>query len=223
MTKSTGNVYLDGRGDLDITALDENGYWTSGRIQTTRLFAAPAGCELRVLASIRLPAPAGGLGYWPAFWMLGPGQWPQDGEIDILEDVNGLSDHSAAFHCGNLTARNSDGTFGPCHEHTGISSGMQPCWGCLAGFHTYSVIVDRRYPAAERISWFLDGHKFFQVKQSQVGPQVWRRAVDHGFSIILDLAVGGTYPDVRCDCATPSTATTSGGTMSVRYVRVDVN
>ena len=220
MTNSPSNVYLNGAGELNITALGQGGSWTSGRIQTTSLFSAPAGGELRVIASIQQPDPAGGLGYWPAFWLLGPGSWPQTGEIDILEDVNALSDHSAAFHCGNLTDRNPDGTLGPCHEYTGLSSGMRPCPGCQAGYHTYSVIIDRRDPSDEHITWYLDGQQFFSVSEPQVGAQVWADAVDHGFSIIFDLAMGGSYPNNRCGCTTPTAQTTSGGTMSVRYVGV---
>src|SRR5262245_32479605 len=88
----------------------------SGRIQTTSSdFGAPARGEMAVTASIRQPDPAVGLGYWPAFWMLGPGNWPGTGEIDILEDVNALNMQSGTFHCGNLTQANPDGTLGPCH------------------------------------------------------------------------------------------------------------
>jgi beta-glucanase (GH16 family) len=220
MTSSTRNVYLDGAGNLDIRALDQDGNWTSGRIQSTGLFGARTGGELRVVASIRQPAPAGGLGYWPAFWMLGPGRWPQDGEIDILEDVNALDLHSGALHCGNLTQANGDGTYGPCHEHTGLSSGMLPCQTCQAKFHSYSVVIDRRHANAESISWYLDGRQFYRIDEHQLASNVWHAAVDHTFSIIFDLAIGGSYPDSRCSCVTPTSATTSGGVLSVQYLHV---
>jgi beta-glucanase (GH16 family) len=221
MTDSTRNVHVDGHGGLDITALYQGTGWTSGRIQSrSSSFGAPAGGEMKVSASIEQPGPADGLGYWPAFWMLGPGSWPQHGEIDILEDVDGYSDHSGAFHCGNLTQVNPDGTLGPCHEHTGLTSGLVACPGCQGSFQTYSVIVDRRHPANEQIRWYLDGHEFFSVRESQVGAATWGEAVNHGFSIILDLAMGGQYPNEGCGCTTPTSQTSSGGTMQVRNVAV---
>src|SRR3954453_15325042 len=114
MTNSTRNVHLDGHGNLDITALGHGRSWTSGRIQTISSdFGAPAGGETAVTASIRQPNPSSGLGYWPAFWMLGPGDWPGTGEIDILEDVNARNEHAGTFHCGNLDDRNPDGTLVP--------------------------------------------------------------------------------------------------------------
>jgi hypothetical protein len=212
MTNSASNVYLDGNGDLDITALDQGGSWTSGRIQTTTAnVGAPAGGELEVTASIEQPNPAGGIGYWPAFWMLGPGQWPENGEIDILEDVNALSEHSGTFHCGTDPG-------GPCNETTGLGSGLQSCSGCQTGFHTYTVIVNRTNTADESITWYLDGSEFYSVSESQVPTATWQAAVDHNFSIIFDLAMGGSYPDGVCGCTAPTSATTSGGTMSVAYV-----
>src|ERR1700721_897091 len=51
-TNSTSNVHLDGNGNLDITALNQGGSWTSGRIQTPSAnVGAPAGGELEVTAS----------------------------------------------------------------------------------------------------------------------------------------------------------------------------
>jgi beta-glucanase (GH16 family) len=220
MTDSPANVHLDGRGNLAITALGHGQSWTSGRIQTLGLFGAPAGGEMAVTAAIRQPDPASGLGYWPAFWMLGPGDWPQTGEIDMLEDVNALSQHSGTLHCGNLDDANPDGTLGPCHEFTGLSSGLLPCPGCQRDFHTYTAVVDRRNAAAEQIRWYLDGRRFFQVSEAQVGQPAWSAAVDHGYSIIFDLAIGGGYPDGVCGCTTPTDRTTSGGTMTVRSVAV---
>jgi Ricin-type beta-trefoil lectin domain/Glycosyl hydrolases family 16 len=212
MTNSSANVHLDGNGDLDLTAIKSGSSWTSGRIQTsTANVGAPAGGELEVTASIEQPNPGTGLGYWPAFWMLGPGQWPENGEIDILEDVNALSEHSGTFHCGTDPG-------GPCNETNGIGSGLQSCGGCQTGYHTYTVIVNRTNTSAESITWYLDGTQFYQVNESQVGASTWQAAVDHNFSIIFDLAMGGGYPNGVCGCTSPGSSTTSGATMSVAYV-----
>lgn len=219
-TSSRANVHLDGNGALDITALGQGASWTSGRIQTRPAFRAPAGGELMVTASVRQPNPAGGAGYWPAFWLLGTGTWPAHGEIDILEDVNGLGEHSGALHCGNLAAPNPDGTFGPCHEQNGLSSGLRPCPGCQAGYHAYTVVVDRRDAARQQVRWYLDGRQFFSVGESRVGPAAWQTVFAGDFTVIFDLAIGGSYPDTACRCRTPAASTTAGGTMSIREVAV---
>jgi hypothetical protein len=210
MTNSTSNVHLDGNGNLDITALGSGSSWTSGRVQTTTAnVGAPAGGELEVTASIEQPS--GGLGYWPAFWMLGPGQWPENGEIDIMEDVNSLSELSGTVHCGTDPG-------GPCNEPDGIGSGLVGCSGCQSGYHTYTMILNRTNTSDESITFYLDGNEYFTVTESQVGASTWEAAFDHNLSIILDLAMGGSYPNGVCNCTSPTSATTSGGTMSVAYV-----
>jgi hypothetical protein len=229
-TSSSANVSEDGRGHLDITPLrSSGGAWTSGRLETVAdSFAAPAGGEMEVSASIEQPNPSSGVGYWPAFWMLGDGfrasgagtsgtmdcaSWPSVGEIDIMEDVNGLSEHSGTLHCGTDPG-------GPCNETTGLGSGLQACSGCQTGYHTYSVIVNRTDSSDESITWYLDGTAYFTVSESQVGTSTWQAAVDHGFFLILDVAIGGGYPNAICGCTSPSGSTTSGAGMSVGYVAV---
>ena len=210
MTNSTSNVYHDGSGNLDIRALGSGSSWTSGRVQTTSAnVGAPAGGQLEVTASIQQPA--GGLGYWPAFWMLGPGQWPENGEIDIMEDVNALSEVSGTVHCGTDPG-------GPCNEPNGVGSGLRGCSGCQSGYHTYTMILNRTNTSAESVTFYLDGSAYFTVTEAQVGTSTWQAAFDHNLSIILDLAMGGGYPNGVCGCTTPTSSTTSGGTMSVAYV-----
>ena len=228
-TNSTANVSLDGSGHLNITPVNSGGSWTSGRIETVAdNFAAPAGGELEVSASVRQPNPASGLGYWPAFWMLGAGfrasgagtsgtmtcsNWPSTGEIDVMEDVNALSEHSGTLHCGVDPG-------GPCNETTGLGSGLQSCSGCQTSYNTYSVIINRTNTSNESLTWYLNGNAYFTATESQVGTATWQAAVDHGFFLILDLAIGGGFPNGVCGCTSPSASTSSGAAMSVGYVAV---
>jgi hypothetical protein len=219
-TNSTANVYQDGSGHLAIKPIrDGNGNWTSGRIETqSTSFAAPAGGELAVEASIQQPNVSGAAaaGYWPAFWMLGAAarpvgatNWPGIGEVDAMEDINGLSSEFATLHCGVNPN-------GPCKETTGLSSGQRSCSGCQTAFHTYRVEIDRSV-SPEQIRWYLDGSNFFTVSANQVDATTWTNAVDHGFFIILNVAMGGGFPAAFGGGPTSSTA--SGVPMLVDYVR----
>ncbi len=228
-TSSTSNVAEDGSGHLNITPVDSGGSWTSGRIETVAdSFSAPAGGELEVSALIRQPNPGSGLGYWPAFWMLGAGfrasgagtsgtmncsSWPSAGEIDVMEDVNALSEVAGTLHCGVDPG-------GPCNETTGQGSGLVSCSGCQTGYNTYSVIVNRTNTSNESITWYLNGTAYHTVTESQIGTSAWQAAVDHGFFLILDVAIGGGFPNGVCNCTTPASSTSSGAAMSVGYVAV---
>jgi hypothetical protein len=213
-TNSTSNVYLNGNGDLVLKATDNGGAWTSGRIESTRDdFQAPPGGELEMTASIEQPDPASGLGYWPAFWALGSpmrtgGTWPTSGEIDMMEDVNGLNEASQTFH----NAADSPG-----HALIACPSTSS---SCQTGYHTYSVLINRTNTSAETMEFLMDGTVESTITEASVGTTAWQESVDHGFFIIFDLAMGGNYPDGECDCTAPTSATSSGASMSVGYVAV---
>jgi len=215
-TASVKNVYLEGNGTLAIRALESSsGIWTSGRIETRERFSAPPGRELLATAEIEQPSPRHELGYWPAFWLLGSGPWPEHGEIDILEDVNGLGSASETLHCGVDPG-------GPCHEPDGITSGLHSVPGSETSFLRYSVVVDRSVAGHARIDWFIGQKQVFQVREAQVSRAVWREAVDGSFTVILDLAVGGRHPDGIAHQRTPTSNTSSGGRLQVRKLRVYV-
>jgi hypothetical protein len=137
--------------------------------------------------------------------MLGPGQWPENGEIDILEDVNALSEHSSTIHCGTDPG-------GPCNEPDGIGSGLLSCSGCQTGYNTYTMILNRTNTTDESITFYLNGNQTFSVNESQVGTSTWQAAYDHNMSIIFDLAMGGATSTARArPTAPPSTSTPATG------------
>ncbi|MGQ0646976.1 MAG: glycoside hydrolase family 16 protein [Gemmatimonadaceae bacterium] len=220
MTNSIANVSLDGAGHLRISPLRaSDGTWTSGRIETQRNdFEPPPTGALAVEASIQQPnvTAANGLGYWPAFWMLGGPfrgnhtNWPSVGEIDILENINGRNSVFAAFHCGPAIP-------GTCNEPTGLGSGERPCPGCLTGFRSYRVEWDRSV-SPQQLRWYLDGSNYFTLRQSQVDAASWTAATSHGFMLILNVAIGGGFP--AAFGGGPTGTTISGVPMIVDYVRV---
>lgn len=217
MTADTANVSLDGNGNLLITPIrDSSGNWTSARIETARTdFAAPEGGVVRFESRIKLPnvSGTGAQGIWPAFWSLGDAfrgvytNWPQVGEIDVMENINGLNTVYGTLHCGTSPG-------GACNETSGLGgnlSGLNPT--LQGGFHTYAVELDRS-TSPEQLRWYVDGQQFHSVTADQVDATTWNNATHHGFFLILNVAVGGGWP------GSPTAATTSGAPMTVDYVSV---
>ncbi|MGI5247151.1 ricin-type beta-trefoil lectin domain protein [Dactylosporangium sp. CA-139066] len=198
----TSNVYQDGQGHLVIEARRESGghscwygtcQWTSGRIQTAGKFTQLYG---HIEARIQVPK---GNGLWPAFWMLGGSNWPTDGEIDIMENVG--RDPNTVY--GTIHGPGYSGASGV----GGTRNIGQPLGNA---FHTFAVDW-----SPNLIIWTIDGSEYFRATPANIRGNRW--VYDHPFFIILNLAVGGSFP------GNPDGSTPSVNRMLVDYVHVSTS
>ncbi len=223
-TNNPANVSVDGSGNLRITPLrDGAGNWTSARIETQRTdFKPPAGGVLRIEGRIQMPNVTGNaaLGYWPAFWALGSPfrgnywNWPGIGEYDIMENVNGINSVWGVLHCGVNPG-------GPCNETTGIGAN-RACPGstCQSAFHTYRFEWDQSV-SPNQLRWYVDGQQWHSISQGQLPADTWNQMTSHaGYFIILNVAIGGAFPNALAGFDTPVAETTPGRPMVVDYVAV---
>jgi hypothetical protein len=223
-TASTSNVSLDGSGNLRITPIrSASGEWTSARIETRRTdFKPAAGRILRIEGRIQMPNVTGdaALGYWPAFWALGSPyrgnyqNWPGVGEFDVMENVNGLNTVWGVLHCGTAPG-------GACNEFNGIGA-SRPCPGstCQSAMHAYRFEWDRSV-TPNQLRWYVDGQLYHSVSQGQLDATTWNNMTSHeGYFLLLNVAMGGAFPNGVAGFGTPTAATVSGRPMLVDYVAV---
>jgi len=222
-TNSPANVSVDGAGNLRITPIrDGAGNWTSARIETQRTdFRPPSGGVLRIESRIQMPNVTGNaaLGYWPAFWALGSPfrgnywNWPGIGEFDMMENVNGINSVWGVLHCGVAPG-------GPCAEYNGIGA-SRACPGstCQSAFHTYRFEWDQSV-TPNQLRWYVDGQQFHSVSQGQLPADTWNQMTTHGYFVILNVAMGGAFPNGVSGISTPTAETVSGRPMVVDYVAV---
>ena len=206
-TTRTENIALDGNGHLVITAIAEPANttdtcwygpcrYTSARIKTQGLFSQAYG---RFEARIRIPR---GQGMWPAFWMLGDNintvGWPTSGEIDIMENIG----REPAIVHGTMHGPGYSGA-------NGIGAPYSLTTGAFAD--DYHVFAVEWYPGL--IKWSVDGQFYFQTTPSSL-PTGAKWVYDHPFFLLLNLAVGGAWPN------DPDATTIFPQQMIVDYVRV---
>jgi beta-glucanase (GH16 family) len=223
-TNSTTNVSHDGSGNLRITPIrNSSGGWTSARIETVRTnFKPPSGGVMRIEGRIQMPNVTGAAasGYWPAFWALGAPyrgnyqNWPSIGEFDVMENVNGINSVWGVLHCGVNPG-------GPCNETNGLGASRAcPGSSCQSAFHTYRFEWDASV-SPQQLRWYVDGQHFHTVTQSQVGEPHWSNMTSHaGYFLLLNVAMGGAFPNGVAGSATPTSSTASGVPMLVDYVAV---
>jgi beta-glucanase (GH16 family) len=205
-TNRTKNAQIMG-GNLVITAVKEtyadpsdsvSRNYTSARMKTQGLFSQAYG---RFEARIKIPA---GQGMWPAFWMLGNNigsiGWPKCGEVDIMENIGKEPGTVHGSLHGPGTASNTSDATAPFRLPAGQNFSDD--------FHLYAVEWE---PATVR--FYVDENLYATFTQSQ-WPAVGVWPFDHPFFILLNLAVGGTWP------ASPDNSTVFPQQMLVDYVRV---
>jgi beta-glucanase (GH16 family) len=201
-TKRPQNLYVE-NGMLAIQAVKEDysgadgrqrGF-TSARIHTKGKFAQTYG---RFEARIKVPF---GQGIWPAFWMMGDvaRRWPANGEIDIMENIGR---EPSTVH-GTVHGPGYSGGHG-----IGAPYSLRDGQRFREDFHVYAVEWE---PNA--IRWYVDGEQYFSVTPASL-PAGAKWVYDHPFYLLLNLAVGGTWP------GNPDDTSTFPQTMLVDYVRV---
>ncbi len=205
-TNLTQNAQMKG-GNLVITAMHQPAYacdggtakdYTSARLKTQGLFSQANG---RFEARIKIPA---GQGMWPAFWMLGNNitsvGWPACGEIDIMENIGREPGTvHGSLHGPSTVSNTSDAT---------VPFSLPAGQNFADDFHLYAVEWE---PGTVR--FYVDSNLYGTFTQSQ-RPAGGTWVFDHPFFIILNVAVGGSWP------GSPNATTMFPQQMLVDYVRV---
>ena len=167
-------------GCLEIEARKEkydNRDYTSARIYSNGKKSFLYG---KMEARIKFP---GGVGTWPAFWMMGEtGGWPKCGEIDIMEHV-GYLDNRASFA---LHTQEKNGMNGRNWHATHFFD-----YPLSNDFHVYGVEwCQEEENGKDCIRFFVDGVEYATAWETKIGDHdSWPFYKPHYF--ILNLAIGG--------------------------------
>lgn len=127
-------------------------------------------------AAARMKLPAGA-GFWPAFWILGSGDWPATGEIDVMENVGDTEWTSVALHGPGYSG-----------ETPLVNRWYFPPGVDTSGWHVYA--VDWRKDA---LLFTVDGRVVYRATRPMI-ENYGEWAFDNPKYLILNLALGGAYP-----------------------------
>ena len=145
--------------------------FVSGRINTQDKFDFTYGT-----ASARIKMPDA-VGVWPAFWMLGYGQWPKAGEIDIMEYVGEKDWTGVALHGPGYSGET------PLVNKFTFDEGTD-----VTDWHVYSVDW-----SADEILFKIDGRPTYRVTRPMV-ENYGKWVYDAPQYLIANFALGGAYP-----------------------------
>jgi beta-glucanase (GH16 family) len=194
-----GRLIITARRESLTSASDFGGQdYTSARLITRGLASWTYGFyEIRA----KLPC---GLGTWPAIWMLGTGgRWPDDGEIDILEQ-KGTSAAEKSKILGTVHTRAYNWTDNTKGVAKGASTSLP---NACTDFNKYQLTWD-----ADRITIGVNGLDYFTFLNPKNGSvQEWPFNAPQ--YLLLNLAMGGDLGGAINDSQLPAL-------MEVDYVRV---
>jgi beta-glucanase (GH16 family) len=127
----------------------------------------------------RVLVPDGEAGLWPAFWTLGTNisevDWPQSGEIDIMEYVSKWPDEIfGTIHGPGYSGGQS---FGDTHTFT------EPV---ATDYHTFGIEW-----GPDTIDWYVDDIHYHSAVPADVAPNEW--VYNHPFFLLLNFAIGGNF------------------------------
>ena len=209
LTVSEGSLVIRPRFRPGFKSAEGRSYdFISGRIDTKSKVSFTYG---KAAARMKLAA---GAGLWPAFWALGDGRWPDTGEIDIMENVGDAGWTSVALHgpgySGNTPLVMRTPFAGP---STPLAAGREDA----TGWHVYAVEWTR-----DALAFTRDDREVYRVTREMV-ERHGRWAFDDPKYLILNLALGGTYPAAANASAAAGAATPYRGLpeSTVRAIKND--
>jgi beta-glucanase (GH16 family) len=196
---SNGRLIITARQERLTTASDYgNQNYTSARLITRGLASWTYGFwEIRA----KLPC---GLGTWPAIWTLGTGgRWPDDGEIDIMEQL-GTSAAEKQQISGTIHTRAFNWQGGTLGVAKGASRSLP---NACTDFNNYQMTWD-----ADSITIGVNGTNYFQYRNPKNGDtRQWPFNAPQ--YLLLNLAIGGDLGGAVNNAQLPAQ-------MEVDYVRV---
>ena len=120
-----------------------------------------------------------GKGTWPAIWMLAattPLNWPDDGELDIMEEV-GFTPNMIYGTAHNKLYNGANGK---------QKGGNVLIKDAQDSFHVYSIEW-----TGSQVTWYVDDNFYFTYSNPNGGTDSWPYLKD--FFMILNLAIGGNW------------------------------
>jgi len=199
--------YVGTDGYLHIVAQEpSSGVYTSARLKTQGLFSFQYG---RIEFRAQVPEAQG---FWPANWLLGNNiatvNWPACGEQDVLERVNAAL--SPDWNEGSIHGTGFTGGTG-----LGQQYNFPPPQTAGGEFHSYDMAWS---PGS--VVYSIDGNVYATFTPSSISGfsgAVWPFDAGQANFIILNLAVGGSYP------GNPDGTTPFPSEMLIDYVRIYTN